>query len=270
MTINANTKIASLLKHNPDALEAIVSISPKFTKLRNPILRKVIAGRTSIAMASKLGGCTMDDFFKKLHPLGFEVDSTVIAIEENDQQKPVPDFMKNIKSVEIIELDVRQVIETGKDPLNIILQKVKDLETGHLLKIINSFEPTPLMHLLGKQGFESYTEMISDELVYTYFYKKVDKPLVTEDNSDAYSKGWDEIVARFNGKLETVDVREMAMPLPMHTILDALETLPAGKALFVYHKRIPVFLLPELEAQKFSYRIKEISDAEVHLLIYKD
>jgi hypothetical protein len=56
----------------------------------------------------------------------------------------------------------------------------------------------------------------------------------------------------------------------MHTILEALETLPLGKALFVYHKRIPVFLLPELEQQGFNYRIQEISDAEVHLLIYKD
>jgi hypothetical protein len=60
------------------------------------------------------------------------------------------------------------------------------------------------------------------------------------------------------------------MPLPMHSILESLEKLPIEKALFVYHKRIPVFLLPELEEQGFSYRIKEINDAEVHLLIYKD
>jgi len=60
------------------------------------------------------------------------------------------------------------------------------------------------------------------------------------------------------------------MPLPMHTIMDALQTLPKDKALFVYHKRIPVFLLPELEALQFSYRIKEIRDGEVNLLIYKD
>ena len=75
-TINANTKIAALIKQHPDALETIVGISPKFTKLRNPILRKVIAGRTSIAMASKLGGCSIDDFFNKLQPLGFEIDKT--------------------------------------------------------------------------------------------------------------------------------------------------------------------------------------------------
>jgi hypothetical protein len=56
----------------------------------------------------------------------------------------------------------------------------------------------------------------------------------------------------------------------MHTILEALNTLPVNEALFVYHKRIPVFLLPELEERKFTYRINEVSDAEVHLLIYKD
>ena len=270
MTINANTKIASLLKHNADALEAIVSISPKFTKLRNPILRKVIAARTSIAMASKLGGCSVDDFFNKLQPLGFEIDKAPVEMGEGNENKPVPAFMKSIAAVKIVELDVRPVIESGKDPLDIIVKKVKALETGSVLKNINTFEPTPLIHLLGKQGFESYAEKVSDDLLNTYFYKKSDINVLAENKETDYSKGWDEILNRFNGKLETIDVRTLEMPLPMHTILEALETLPKDKALFVYHKRIPVFLLPELEEQQFSYRIKEISNAEVHLLIYKN
>jgi len=270
MTINANTKISSLLKYNSDALEAIVSISPKFTKLRNPILRKVIAARTSIAMASKLGGCSVDDFFKKLQPLGFEIDNVAVVMEKDNENKPVPAFMKNIAADKMIELDVRPIIETGKDPLDIILKKVRVLESGSVLKIINSFEPTPLMHLLGKQGFESYAETISDDLVNTYFYKKSGINVLAENKETDYSKGWDEILNRFKGKLETIDVRALEMPLPMHTILEALETLSKDKALFIYHKRIPVFLLPELEEQQFSYRIKEISDAEVHLLIYKN
>ncbi|HRU18311.1 MAG TPA: DUF1858 domain-containing protein, partial [Bacteroidia bacterium] len=76
MTINANTKIATILKQHPDALDVIVSISPKFEKLRNPLLRKIMAGRTSLAIASKIGGCSVNDFFVKLQPLGFEIDST--------------------------------------------------------------------------------------------------------------------------------------------------------------------------------------------------
>ena len=271
MTINANTKIATLLKSNPNALEAIVSISPKFVKLRNPLLRKVIAGRTTITMASKLGDCSVDDFFNRLRPLGFEVDKAAVAIDDvGNEKKPVPQFLKNIHSEKIIELDVRPVIESGKDPLSIIVQKVKALQTGFVLKIINSFEPTPLIHLLGKQGFESYTETISNKLVHTYFYKKKDSHVAIETKESAWSQDWDEMLSRFTGKLERIDVRALEMPLPMHAILEALETLPEDKALFVYHKRIPVFLLPELEERNFSYRIKEIDDAEVHLLIYKD
>ena len=269
MTINANTKIASLLKHNAAALEAIVSISPKFTKLRNPILRKVIAARTSISMASKLGGCSVDDFFKKLQPLGFEIDQAAVVMKKENENKPVPGFV-NIGADKMIELDVRSVIESGKDPLDIIVKKVKTLETGSVLKIINSFEPTPLMHLLGKQGFESYAETISDDLVNTYFYKESEINVLAKNKETDYATGWDEILNRFKDQLETIDVRALEMPLPMHTILEALATLATDKALFVYHKRIPVFLLPELEEQQFSYRIKEISDAEVHLLIYKN
>jgi len=87
-------------------------------------------------------------------------------------------------------------------------------------------------------------------------------------NSDA-TKGWEETLQKFRDKMQTIDVRHLEMPLPMLTILEALENLPENKALFVYHKRIPVFLLPELAERKFDYRIKEISDGEVHLLIFK-
>lgn len=271
MTINSNTKIASLLKHNPDALEAIVSISDKFIKLRNPLLRKVIAPRTNITMASKLGGCTVDDFFNKLRPLGFEIDKAAPAIEGNEESgKPLPELLKNISPEQIVALDVRPAIEGGKDPLKLIMKHVKELQQGSVLKIINSFEPTPLVHLLSKQGFVSHSEVVSDALVNTYFYKKEDKKPVIEAAEESWSEGWEEIVERFNGNLIAIDVSALPMPQPMHTILEALETLPAEKALFVYHKRIPVFLLPELQDRKFSFRIKEISDGEVHLLIYKD
>src|SRR5665213_2760982 len=81
MTINANTKIAAVLKQHPDALEAIISISPKFEKLRNPLLRKLMAGRSSISIASKMGGCSINDFFTKLKPLGFEIDRVTQPIK---------------------------------------------------------------------------------------------------------------------------------------------------------------------------------------------
>jgi hypothetical protein len=161
ITINENTKLATIFKQHPGALNVIVGISSKFEKLRNPILRKLMAGRTSVAMASKIGGCTTNVFFEKLQTLGFEVFHTTNIVEKNET-KQRPDFLKNIKQEELVELDVRQVIKGGKDPLNIILEKIKYLQTGQVLKIINTFEPTPLMLLLNKQGFESYADVIHD------------------------------------------------------------------------------------------------------------
>ena len=268
MTIDANTKIGEILKQCPAALDAIVSISPKFEKLRNPILRKLMAGRASIAMASKIGGCSINDFFSKLEPLGFVANKEKVA-EEKEDKAGVPDYLRNISPEKIIKLDVRPVIETGKDPLSQILEKIKSLQPGQILQIINSFEPAPLIFLLKKQGFESTTETISDNLVHTYFYKTKETGQIAPTDKDYSSSGWDELMNRYEGKLQITDVRQMEMPLPMLTILEALEKLPSDKALFVYHKRIPVFLLPELRERKLDYRIKEICEGEVHLLIFK-
>ena len=167
------------------------------------------------------------------------------------------------------ERDVRPVMERGDDPLNSILAKIKSFGVGRVLKIVNSFEPAPLMLLLKKQGFESYAEAVADNLVYTYFYRKSDIKFEETAGKVNDSAGWDELIQKFAGKLQVTDVRELEMPLPMLTILEALKHLPIDEALFVYHKRIPVFLLPELSERKLDYRIKEINQGEVHLLIFK-
>jgi uncharacterized protein (DUF2249 family) len=267
MTINANTKIAAVLKQHPDALEAIISISPKFEKLRNPLLRKLMAGRASIAMASKIGGCSINDFFTKLKPLGFEIDRATQPIKE--EKKNLPDFITSIKKDQIVDLDVRAVLASGRDPLNIILEKIKTIQPGQILKIINTFEPIPLIKMLEKKGFVTFTETLDANLVETYFYKQSETaPIEISPAADA-TKGWDEMLQRFKDKTQTIDVRSLEMPLPMITILDALDKLPPEAALYVHHKRIPVFLLPELAERKFDYRIKEISESEVNLLIFK-
>jgi uncharacterized protein (DUF2249 family) len=268
MVINANTKIAAVLKHNPAALDAIISISPKFEKLRNPVLRKLMAGRTSVLMASKIGGCSANDFFVKLQPLGFEIDNTITAAVE--EKKTIPGFVSSLQPGQIILLDVRPVIASGKDPLKIILEKIKTLQPKQVLKIINTFEPTPLMLVLEKQGFELYADIIHDDLVETYFYKKTATASPIQNLQEAESsKNWDEILEAYEDKMQTIDVCHLETPLPMLTILDALDKLPADEALYVYHKRIPVFLLPELAERKFDYRVKELCDGKVHLLIFR-
>lgn len=270
MKINSQTRIGALIKQNPESLEAIISLSPKFSKLRNPVLRKVIASRTSIAMACTIGGCTIDNFFEKLSPLGFEIDLNKITEVKKIMPVDTTFDLKKISPQNLVETDVRPIIESGKDPLTLILSKIKEFRQNQVLKIINSFEPTPLIHLLSKQGFGAKVERIDEDLVHTYFYKISDTVTPNEAAVPVTSANeWEQTLKLFEKKLSTIDVRNLPMPQPMHAILESLSTLPEGNALYVFHKRIPVFLLPELEQQQFSYRIKEINDGEVHLLIYK-
>lgn len=268
MTINANTKIAAILKQNPKALDAIVSISPKFEKLRNPILRRVMAGRTTLTTASKLGGCIVEEFFSKLEPLGFEIDRNTTTVEE--AKKPVPLFITYLKKEQVREFDVRSIIASGSDPLGNIMEEVKKVQPGQVLKIINTFEPTPLILMLEKKGFETYVDNVSENLIETYFHKtgKINFEGIKAETPAA--NDWDTVMQSFGDRIQKIDVRHLEMPQPMLTILDALDYLPGNTALFVSHKRIPVFLLPELAERGFDYRIREIKDGEVYLLIFEN
>lgn len=232
MNINAHTKIGELIKHNPAALDAIVSLSTRFHKLRNPVLRKLMANRTSIETAARMGGITVDDFFKSLVPLGFKPGSA--AVEKKSAQLPA--FLLTIQQENVHDLDVRPLLSEGNDPLKQILKVISTIEAGHVLKLINSFEPVPLINLLQSKGFEAYAEHIDEELVNTYFYRRL-----SENNSVAIEgdpleqQGVDEfdvLVQKFKGGMQSIDVRHLEMPLPMTNILESLDRLSASEALY--------------------------------------
>ncbi|HJW18087.1 MAG TPA: DUF2249 domain-containing protein [Flavisolibacter sp.] len=268
MIINANTKIGAILKEAPGALDVIIEINSKFEKLRNPILRKLMAGRTTLAEASKFGGCEIEDFYKKLEPLGFQIDRTFKS--QAAENRKAPGFMNSLSSGQLLELDVRPILATGKDPLNIIMNKIKSVDPGGVLKVINSFEPTPLIHLLEKKGFETYVENKGPDHIETYFHKRGKSEVSVAHVSQNDDLGWEEVLTKYGDNIQIIDVRELGMPQPMMAILDALDHLAKDTILFVNHKRIPVFLLPELKQRGFEYRIREINDNEVQLLIFKD
>lgn len=271
MKISVNTKIASILKHNPASLDAIISLNRKFEKLRNPILRKLMAGRTSLAQAARIGDVSVKDFFDTLAPLGFESDENETEAAEEKGTGIKPDFIKNISPERIHELDVRPLLSKDEDPLQLIMKTIRALPQDHVLKLINSFEPTPLIALLEKKGYVSYSEWADATTIYSFFY--LSKGEKKDDLSPAFTtsseEDFDRILNNFGNSKVTINVRHLEMPQPMLTILEELQKLPAEKALFVYHKRIPVYLIDELKEKNFDFRIKQISTGEVEMLIWK-
>ena len=264
MKIDAHTKISALIKQHPGVIDVLVSISPKFTKLRNPVLRKLLASRATISMAAGIAGCSVREFFEKLSPLGFQY-----SVEASDSRPDKIGEQKKNSFSRVAELDVRGLLSRDRDPLPHIMKEIRHLKKGEALRIINSFEPQPLIELLSKQGYDSYSEKVQADIFHTYFYHAKGRNVrEIPETGKVLTASWEEILENYKGKTETLDVRKMEMPGPMISILEKLEGLDRRKALFVYHKRVPQFLLPELDSRNFSYVFKVIGENEVNLLIY--
>ena len=265
MLVTKDTKIGKILKENSNAIDTIASINKYFLKLKNPILRKVLASRVSVREAAKIGNTSINEFLKRLEGIGFNV-SYDIEINHSEKKTPTIDPIKLAVKI----LDVRPTIESGADPFKEIMQVVKELQKGKTLKIINVFEPVPLIKILSEKGYKTWTEKIQDNEYHTYFTKETAK--ASEEivaNMPIKEGSFDEFLASFGSNIKEIEVRHLEMPEPMVTILAALETLSKNNALLVNHKKIPQFLLPELKKREYQWLSKEIEPGYTLLLIFK-
>lgn len=270
MKISKDTKISHLIKHNPDSIEVIASINKHFNKLKNPVLRKLLAPRVTIAEAAKIGNTTVEVFLLKLKEIGFEIENTSNDVVDDVTETQTTEML-NIDKKKLVELDVRLTIAAGNDPLKSIIESTKKLPEDGVLLIINSFEPLPLINNLRDKGFDSVTQRPEEGVVHTYFFKSKDSTKVDlKEVEETDLNDFELTVSEFGENIKTIDVRDMEMPEPMVTILQEIENLPEGHALYVNHKRVPQFLLPELEKRDFSILNFEEEENNVKLLIFKD
>ncbi len=80
--------------------------------------------------------------------------------------------IEKVPNSRIIVLDVRKSIESGVDPYLNMLQTANSLKDGETLKIVNFYEPTPLINKLKQKGYKSWTNKINHELFYIFFKKQ--------------------------------------------------------------------------------------------------
>ena len=65
MVVNRKTRISTLIAEDSKVIDTIASINKHFNKLKNPVLRRVLAPRVTIEDASKIGGVTINVFLNK-------------------------------------------------------------------------------------------------------------------------------------------------------------------------------------------------------------
>src|SRR5690554_6436949 len=94
MKIYGNTKVSKVIKENKEAIEAIVSLNPHFTKLRNPVLRRLLAPRVNLAEAAKIGKCDVDEMLNALVAIGFELEDDLST--EKPRNKPLENEQRKV------------------------------------------------------------------------------------------------------------------------------------------------------------------------------
>ena len=152
---------------------------------------------------------------------------------------------------QIVELDVREMLQTKQDPFERIMATVQQLTENDVLELHATFRPEPLLKVLGRQGFRHAIVEKSPDHVMVQFYKsKEELPLFHLDN------------------------RGLEPPQPMVRTLELLdqeETCQNGTmGVEIWNERVPALLLPELSERSFQFQVTDEEEGTVRVKIWRD
>jgi len=138
-----------------------------------------------------------------------------------------------------LDLDVREDLRRGQEPLSRIMTALTELGPGGVLILRTTFEPLPLYRALGRRGFAHWSEQ----------------------------HGADDWSVWFYPDLIVLDVRDLEPPEPMVRVLTTLDRLAPGQRLEVRHSRRPTLLYPQLEDRGFVHETDEPEPGLVRIVI---
>ena len=110
----------------------------------------------------------------------------------------------------LVELDVRDAIARGEEPLAHILAAADTLPPGHVLHIRAPFEPLPLFRVLGARGFVHHTVMFEAGDWSSWFWRADAPPPPAEAPSAVPASPLPE---------DVIDLRALTPPEPLLRIL---------------------------------------------------
>lgn len=259
--ILASWKISEVLARYPDLLDVLVDLAPAFSKLRNPVLRRVQTRLVTVRQAAGIAGIDPGGLVRTLNQA-----VGITPPDEEDMGAPDapgkrPAWMNTASIVR--ELDVRDMLEKGQEPFRLITGTAREVGEGEAMRLIASFEPIPLYDALARQGFSHWSEPVGDGSWSVLFHR--DHAVTDRASGASTDVDWD---APANSEV-TIDVSELVPPEPMIRILQALESLPDGARLLVHHVRRPMHLYDRLNEMGYAHVTRELAADRVQIMIQK-
>ncbi len=167
--ITPQTKVADLLKDFPQLEDMLVEIAPAFKKLRNPVLRKTVARVTSLAQAARVGGISVMELIQRLRREVGQPEFTEYHLSDSPVTKEPPEWFAEGRIVKT--LDARPMIESGEQPIGVVLRDLERLAGNDIYELITPFEPAPLIDKAKSRGLKIWVKSQGGGEHRTYFTK---------------------------------------------------------------------------------------------------
>ncbi len=262
--IATDWKISQVLEAYPDLLDTLVELAPAFSKLRNPILRRVQSRLVTVGQAAGIAGLDAGELVRTLNAAAGLEGGEVVAAETSPADAVERPSWAGAAPV-AASLDARPLLERGEEPFGAISKAARGVPVGSVFRLEAGFEPVPLYDALGRQGFDHWPERLADD------HWRVDFLRVREAGEDKAAEpvradgDWESMA---NAEV-TIDVSELVPPEPMMKILATLEGMPDGTTLLVHHVRRPMHLYPQLDDLGYGHMTRDIGPNQVEVLIHK-
>lgn len=265
MRFTAETVVAEAIAADPAVIERLARIHPAFEKLRNPLLRKVMARLVTFREAAKVAGVDIEVVLAAANGAPAEAaPAPTAAVAPDDEKAPL--WVENKDLHDRVAIDVRPILAEGGEPLGPIMRLAATVPPGGLLVLDAPFDPAPLRRVLGNKGFDSYRRALAPDHWRVWFRRRhEDAPKAAPEPA---ATGTDRPRQWRDEEGLHIDVRGLEPPQPMLAILKLLESgaVESG-AVVVHHEREPVFLYPELAERGWRHELQPADAGEVRLRI---
>jgi uncharacterized protein (DUF2249 family) len=265
VAIRATDRVRDVLARDPALLDVLIAQSPRFAMLRKPAIRRTAAALATVEQAATVAGIPAAALVSALNDA---IGAPEAAIPTSSAPAPAP--VQSVASRaarpldrRIVEVDVRDELRAKREPFPKIMAAVRTLDDDTMLRVRATFEPAPLVSVLGVRGFTCETEQhdVEDWSLWAWRDHAATPAAPAEPRPDAIT---DQNETPPVAKNEVwIDVRDLEPPEPMMRTLAALETLPAGHVLIHMNTRVPQFLLPMLVERGFVYEIEHLDSGNV-------
>jgi TusA-related sulfurtransferase len=152
-------------------------------------------------------------------------------------------------TTQFIDVDVRPTLRAGGEPFGEIMATIAQLQPGQGLRLLATFEPVPLFHVLGSKGFSHEAREIGGgDWEVLFSPATATAPVDTAPGKSASDNG------AWPSPVQEMDNRDLDPPEPMVRILAATEAMANGEVLSALLCREPMFLLPELAKRGHAWR----------------